>query len=198
MRLCVNQDGERIDDPAIVHDINVLTVIANESYKDFVKALQKDISKSLSSRPTVANEDYFEGKVLVTDQGEVKVTPKMAKQIYRYLVKNDYTDDTDQITADYHEAKENGELANLPEELKAYEQQVFQLIDSIFSPDQMPGIGDDRKPKSNPISDNFHKKEFQDLWVSPMEPRREPWRKLCVTITCFDPAHNWLTPMVGG
>ena len=164
MRLCVNQDGDRIDDPAIVHDINVLTVIANESYKDFVKALQKDISKSLSSRPTVANEEYFEAKVIVTDQGEIKVTPKMAKQIYRYLVKNDYTDDSDQITADYHEAKESGQLANLPEELKPYEQQVFKLIDSVFSPDQLPDIGDDRKPKSNPISDNFHKKEFQELW----------------------------------
>ena len=165
MRLCVNQDGDRIDDPAIVHDINVLTVIASESYKDFVKALQKDISSSLSSRPTIANEEYFEAKVFATDAGDVKVTPKMAKQIYRYLVKNDYTDDSDQITANYHEAKENGELANLPEELKPYEQQVFRLIDSVFSPDQMPEIGDDRKPKSNPISDNFHKKEFQDLWA---------------------------------
>lgn len=31
-----------MDHPSIVHDINVLTVVASESYKDFVTALQKD------------------------------------------------------------------------------------------------------------------------------------------------------------
>src|SRR5690606_1369759 len=42
MRLCVNQFGERIDHPATAHEINVLTVVANESYEDFVKGLQSD------------------------------------------------------------------------------------------------------------------------------------------------------------
>ena len=41
LRLCVNQNGERIDHPAIVHDVNVLTVIANESYQDFVAGTAK-------------------------------------------------------------------------------------------------------------------------------------------------------------
>lgn len=50
LRLAVNQQGERMDNPATVHDINVLTVVASESYKDFVTALQKDISESLSAR----------------------------------------------------------------------------------------------------------------------------------------------------
>lgn len=50
LRLAVNQQGERMDNPATVHDINVLTVVASESYKDFVAALQKDISESLSAR----------------------------------------------------------------------------------------------------------------------------------------------------
>ena len=44
----------------------------------------------------------------------------MAKQIYRYLVKNDYTDDADQIAGTYHEAKAAGALAELPDELKPY------------------------------------------------------------------------------
>ena len=165
MRLSVNQDGERMDDPATVHDINVLTVVASESYKDFVKALQKDIAASLSTRPQVADEDFFLAKVFETESGEkVKVTPKMAKQIYKYLLKNDYTDDSDQVTKEYHEAKENEERAELPADLQPYAQQVFKLIDSVFSEGAMPGIDDDRKPKTNPISDNFQRKEFQNLW----------------------------------
>src|SRR5690606_92476 len=96
---------------AIVHDINVLTVVASESYKDFVSALQKDISESLSARPRVADEAYFTGKVLKTPDGDIEVTPQLAKQIYKYLLKNDYTDDDDHIASTYHEARKDGSLA---------------------------------------------------------------------------------------
>lgn len=164
LRLSVNQTGDRMDHPAIVHDVNVLTVVASESYKDFVTALQKDISDSLSTRPKVANEEYFTGKVLKTATGDVPVTPQLAKQIYRYLVKNDYTDDADRIAAAYHEAKKAETLADLPEDLKPHAEQVFQLIDSVFSASQLPDIGDDRRPKKNPLNANFDKQEFKALW----------------------------------
>jgi len=164
MRLCVNQLGDRMDDPATVHQINELTVVASESYKDFVGALQKDISDSLSARPRIADEKYFTGKVLQTAMGEVEVTPQLAKQIYRYLAKNDYTDDNDQITPAYHAAKREEQLAALPAELQPYADQVFQLIDSVFTAAQLPAIGDGRKAKVNPLNKNFEKKEFQALW----------------------------------
>jgi type III restriction enzyme len=168
MRLAVISDGplkgERLDDPATVHQVNVLTVVASESYKDFVSGLQKDISESLSERPRVADEAYFTGKVLKTETGDVPVTPQIAKQIYKYLVKNDYTDDKDGIAAAYHEAKKEGTLAALPDDLKPHAELVFQLIESVFSDAQMPEIGDDRKAKGNPLSKNFEKKEFLELW----------------------------------
>ena len=164
LRLAVNQLGDRMDHPATVHDINVLTVVASESYKDFVSALQRDISESLSARPRVADEAYFTGKVLKTPAGDVEVKAQMAKQIYKYLLKNDYTDDADRITAAYHEARKDGALAALPSELQAYADQVFQLIDSVFSESQLPDIGDDRRPKKNPLNDNFEKQEFKALW----------------------------------
>jgi type III restriction enzyme len=69
LRLSVNQHGDRMDHPAIVHDVNVLTVVASESYKDFVAALQKDISDSLSARPKVADKAYFTGKIVTTPAG---------------------------------------------------------------------------------------------------------------------------------
>ena len=103
LRLSVDRNGDRRDNPAVVHDINVLTVVASESYRDFVSGLQKEISDTLSSRPREATEAYFTGKTIVTEAGPVEITPAMAKQIYRYLVKNDYTDDTDQIAKTYHD-----------------------------------------------------------------------------------------------
>ena len=164
LRLSVNQHGDRMDHPAIVHDVNVLTVVASESYKNFVAALQKDISDSLSARPRVADEAFFTGKVLKTATGDVEVTPQLAKQIYKYLLKNDYTDDADRITGAYHDAKKAENLAELPPELKPYAAQVYQLIDSVFSASQLPEIGDDRRPKKNPLNANFDKQEFKALW----------------------------------
>ncbi|MGY6630549.1 MAG: type III restriction-modification system endonuclease [Wenzhouxiangella sp.] len=165
LRLSVDQHGDRMDHPAVVHDINVLTVVASESYKDFVAGLQKEISDTLSARPRQATEAYFTGKLLTTEDGPVEVTAAMAKQIYRYLVKNDYTDDADQIADAYHEAKAAGALAELPEEVKPFADAVFELIDSVFSDAQLPSMDDGRKPKTNPLNANFEKKEFQALWA---------------------------------
>ncbi|MEX2375573.1 MAG: DEAD/DEAH box helicase family protein [Dehalococcoidia bacterium] len=164
LRLSVDQHGDRIDHPAIVHDINVLTVVASESYRDFVDGLQKEISEALSSRPRRADESYFTGKTIATEDGPVEITPAMARQIYRYLLKNDYTDDADQIAPAYHEAKEAGALAPLPDELQTYGEQIFQLVDSVFSDAKLPTIDDGRRPKTNHLNDNFTKKEFQELW----------------------------------
>jgi type III restriction enzyme len=137
LRLSVNQNGDRMDHPATVHEINILTVVASESYKDFVGNLQKEISDSLSARPRKADEDYFIGKVIPTADGStLEITPALAKQIYRYLVKNDYTDDSDKISDIYHKAKEEGTLAALPEEIAPHADGIYRLIDSVFSESQ--------------------------------------------------------------
>jgi len=164
LRLSVDQNGDRMDNPAVVHNINVLTVVASESYTAFVSGLQKEIADTLTSRPRKATEAYFTGKTIATDAGPIEITPAMAKQIYRYLVKNDYSDDADQITTAYHEAKEVGTLAALPDDLKLHADQIFQIIDSVFSDAQLPKVDDGRKPKTNPLNDNFEKKEFKELW----------------------------------
>lgn len=164
LRLCVNQAGDRIDSGANIHDINLLTVVASESYKEFTAGLQKEISESLSDRPRKADEEYFTGKVLRTPEGDVTVTPQIAKQIYRYLVKNDYTDDNDAITDTYHEDKNNDTLAALPPELASYAPQITQLIDSVFSDAALPEIDDGRKTKPNPLNANLEKAEFKALW----------------------------------
>ena len=54
MRLCVNDRGERQDADVLgldhVHDVNVLTVIASESYDDFAKKLQTEIAEACGDR----------------------------------------------------------------------------------------------------------------------------------------------------
>lgn len=163
MRLSVNQSGDRMDDPATVHEINVLTVVTGDSYTDFVSKLQSEISESLSARPQKANREYFINKVLVTPDGEMNVTPEMAHEIYKYLMFHDYIDGKDQIAPKYHEAKNKDELENLPLMLLPYREQVFKLIDGVFDTSQIPKPDDGNKPK-NHRNENFEKREFQELW----------------------------------
>ena len=164
LRLSVNQNGDRMDHPSIVHDINVLTVVASESYKDFVTALQKDISESLSARPRVADKAYFTGKMLNTNEGPITVSDEQATDIEFYLIQNGYVDKKRNITEKYHQAKKDGTLVALPEELQSYTEQILQLIDSVFSESQLMQVEDGRKPKRLLPNANFEKQEFKALW----------------------------------
>lgn len=172
LRLAVNKNGERMDANYFgaigeVHRLNNLTVVTNESYKDFVANLQTEIVKTLASRPTQATPDYFENKVLTLPDGsKLEITKVMAKQIHKYLTRNDYIDDNDHIAPKYHQDKANGELVALPEELQPYTAQITKLIDSIFDPKATDGMTEDaNKHLTNHInSKNLERKEFQDLW----------------------------------
>lgn len=164
LRLAVDRHGDRIDHPAVVHDVNILTVVASESYTDFVTGLQREIADSLSARPRKANVAFFTGKQLMTADGDIAVTLQMATLIHRYLIKNDYIDEADQITDFYYTAKAEGTLAAFHEELVPYQAEIVTLIDSVYSDKALPIFGDDRKPKRNPLNDNFQKAEFQALW----------------------------------
>ena len=63
MRLCVNEDGDRMDENAFgadVHNVNILTIIASESYDKFAKGLQSEIAEAVGSRPRQVTEVLFE------------------------------------------------------------------------------------------------------------------------------------------
>ena len=165
LRLSVDQNGNRMDSPASVHDINLLTIVASESYYDFVFHLQKEVSETLSARPRRADEAYFTNKVLKTADGDVIVTSEMASMIVFYLIQNGYVDFQRQITRSYHAEKAKNSLAPLPPDLINFAQQVFDLVESVFSQDVLSRIADDgRRTKINPLNSNFKKLEFQRLW----------------------------------
>ena len=170
LRLCVNQNGDRMDAATLggqVLQVNQLTVIASDGYKDFVSDLQKGIRDDLYDRPTKASAEYFIGKTLVLDGNEFTVSDKQGRDIYRYLIKNDYIDEDDHVTDKYRADKESNVLAPVPESCKEISDGVHALIQSIFDPhalDDMIKDGHDTKITENPLNDNFYKKEFQRLW----------------------------------
>ena len=170
LRLCVNQSGDRMDSENCgdsVHDINVLTVIASESYKNFVKDLQDDTKRDLYERPTKATAGYFKGKTVIVDNKPIVIDETQARAIYHYLVKNDYIDYEEKITDKYRSDLEGKTLEPLPDGIKHLTEGVHKLIQGIFDEsvfDSMITDAHETKVKENPLNDNFYKKEFQTLW----------------------------------
>ena len=173
LRLCVNQDGFRMDEQSVglqmVHKINKLTVIASESYKDFVTDLQKQIKTDLYERPRKASMDYFQGKTVMVDGTPEMITQQQAAMIYQYMIKNDYVsaDGEDHVTEQYVVDLENNNLAPLPEALAPFADGIHKLIQSVFNDkilDDMIEDGNETKIPSNDLNENFYKKEFQTLW----------------------------------
>ena len=173
LRLAVDREGTRMDAKTLgesqVHKINKLTVVASESYKDFVKDLQKEIKENLTERPRSASAEYFEGKTIkVNDQNHV-ITKEESKSIYIYLASNGYitNDGKDKITDKYHQDGQNNQLAPLPENLKDGSEEIQKLIQSVFDDKVLEDMLDNAnksKILKNKLNDNFYKKEFQRLW----------------------------------
>lgn len=109
LRLCVNQDGERQDANVLgndVHNINILTVIASESYDSFAKGLQSEIAEAVADRPRAITVDLFVGKVIKDSSGHEQVIDKdIADAIMYDLIINRYIDKKGALTDKYYEEK---------------------------------------------------------------------------------------------
>ena len=170
LRLCVSQSGNRMDSEALgerVHDINMLTVIASESYKSFVSDLQSDIKTVLYDRPTVATSEYFKGKYIKVDNVPTLIDDKTANSIEFYLIQNGYVDQDRKITDKYRMDVEAQTVAPLPSDLQPMTEGVQTLIQAIYDDSILSKMfedGHETKVKDNPLNDNFYKKEFKALW----------------------------------
>lgn len=170
LRLCVNQHGNRMDVESCgdsVHDINMLTVIASESYKGFVADLQSDIKTVLYDRPTTATSEYFTGKYVKVDETPTFIDKNTADIIEFYLISNGYVDMQRKVTDKYRTDVKLGTVAPLPEEIKPMTAGIHALIQSVYDDSVLKDMftdGHETKVKDNPLNENFAKDEFQALW----------------------------------
>lgn len=166
MRLAVDKNGMRQDFEWVgeqVHDINVLTVIASESYEEFAKGLQTEIAKSLKDRPVKADTQFFVGKMLTNEKGEsIRLTDEEAKKLNKFLYKHDILDEDDKITPEGKEKIKKNEVP-VPEHLVAYASAVSQLLQTVYNGEGIQPE-DERRKVNLSVNKNFGRKEFQELW----------------------------------
>ena len=169
LRICVDKNGTRMDAELLgdeVHEVNKLTVIANESYADFTMALQRETREGLRERAAKATVAYFTGKPIKMGEEIHTLSEAEASRIIIYLEDNGYIDDNKNITPAYREAADNGTVAPLPPKLQPIAEGVARLINSIFDPKALDDMVVEEKTTTpdNKLNENFDKAEFQALW----------------------------------
>ena len=169
LRLCVNRDGERMDENVLgneVHEINVLTVIASESYDSFTRGLQTELSEAVADRPRAVLPELFAGKKITDTNGNTEVISEdIAREIWMDLRVNGYIDRSNALTEKYHADKDEGKVQVL-DEVKDYAASILQILDSVFDPNALkPEDARKNNIELHINEDNFSKPQFQALWA---------------------------------
>ena len=168
LRLCVNRDGVRMDESVLgkdVQNINVLTVIASESYDSFARGLQTEIAEAVADRPRKVTADLFINRV-VRDSGgrEITIENDMASAILYDLTINQYIDRKGMLTDKFYEDKSDGGL-RFADDVADFEPYIIEILDSVYDA-KKNRPEDDRK--NNVVlhiqQEKLDSKEFQELW----------------------------------
>ena len=168
LRLCVNNKGERMDTNVLagdVHTINVLTVVANESYDKFARGLQDEMAAAVADRPRAVNATLFEGMVITDKSGnEQVVDPALAGKIQFSLIKRDYVDEKGTLTDKYYEDVKVGAFV-LADEINAFSESVVGILNDVYNPEVLrPEDARSRNVTLQVVDEKLQSKEFKALW----------------------------------
>lgn len=176
LRLSVNRDGERMDADVLgthaVHDINALTVIANESYEEFAKALQDEFYEVIKNRPKAITPELFTGQVWQDGAGnEITIDSSKAAQLFVALQmtglvnEGQLSDDFHELTPELRNEKITEVIGKIDADLTPFTENVLQLVESVYDPKKNPIVSNARaKATLNINHEKFASREFKALW----------------------------------
>lgn len=122
LRLCVNQEGERIEDK----EINVLHVMANESFTEFASTLQKEIEEETGVKFGVLQLDLFSGLAFTQTKKEEKpITEQQASILLQHLASEGYLNKQDKNEIEPALASP---MIELPKELETAKTKAVEMI----------------------------------------------------------------------
>ena len=172
LRLCVNQDGERMDAAVLgndVQNVNILTVIASESYESFAKGLQTEMADAVADRPVAVTAELFKDKVIVDARGNEQVVDgNTAAAIFEDLIFNGYVK-RGSLTDKYYTDKANGDV-KVAEEVADCRDAIIDILDSVYdSRAMMPENARDKNVELQVDPEKLAMPEFKALWqrISP-------------------------------
>lgn len=177
LRICVNNDGERMDASVLGEEffnINKLTIIANESYEEFAQKLQTEIVENLKDRPIRLTTKVLDGRVFKNKfRYEIKIDEITALDLVTEFKGKGYLDDEYKVSNKFYEEAKSGTInfsKKLKQKLNGCENEIIEFVKQIYETSNFK-YKFIKNEKDNNIyerelkpNDNFYKKEFQELW----------------------------------
>lgn len=158
LRICVNQDGERVHG----FEVNTLTVMANESYEQFAEQLQKEIEQDAGIKFGVVEAHLFASIVIpVDDCNSEYLGVEASKELWKHLKTAGYIDAKGKVQDTLRMALKTGAL-NLPEDLKPHAPQITAVLKKVSGKLNIKNRDDKKKVSLNKAV--FLSPEFKALW----------------------------------
>lgn len=158
LRICVNQDGERVHG----FEVNTLTVMANESYEKFAEQLQKEIEQEEGIKFGMVEEHLFANIVVpIDDDNSEYLGVDASRKLWDHLQTIGYIDAKGKVQDSLKRALKSGEL-ELPEEFKAHAPQIAAVLKKVSGNLNIKNRDDKKKVSLNKAV--FLSPEFKELW----------------------------------
>lgn len=180
LRLSINQNGERQDAQVLgeneVQQLNILTIIANESYEKFARDLQSEIADAIKNRPKLVEPRLFEGRELtfndISDNNivnKITIDNTQSAEIWTSLKVNNIITKEKQLSDEY-KALSKEEQRTIIEEALDKEYQPFtlsiqKLINSVYDSKDLPIENENKRVTLQIDKEKYASSEFKDLWA---------------------------------
>lgn len=158
MRICVNQQGDRVRG----FDVNTLTVVATESYEQFAENLQKEIEEDTGIRFGIVEHHQFAGISITGPDG--KAAPlgfDQSSVLWDHLKSAGYVSSTGKIQEALKQALKDGTF-KLPEPFTAQESQVKDILKKLAGKLEIKNADDRKQVKTRQAV--LQSAEFKALW----------------------------------
>jgi type III restriction enzyme len=158
LRLCVNQEGQRLRG----FDVNTLTVIATESYEQFAENLQKEIEADTGIRFGIVQEHQFAAVVVKGEDGkEASLGFEQSKVLWAHLKSQGYIDAKGKVQDTLKVALKNGTLA-VPAEFEAQRGQIAEVLRKLSGKLEIKNADERKQIRTRQAI--LHSPEFKALW----------------------------------
>lgn len=161
LRLCVDNSGERIEERGKNVSINILTVMANESYHDFVANLQIEIEEDTGIKFGAVEKHMFAGLFYENEDGnKVQMGYELSKKLHEYLTKSGYLKN-DKITEELSNLVLNDDL-ELPQEFANWHNSIIKELKRRINKLDIKDATKKNTAKLNRVV--LDSEEFRNLW----------------------------------
>ena len=158
LRLCVNQEGQRVRG----FEINTLTVIATEGYQQFAENLQKEIEADTGLRFGIVEEHQFAGVSVAGAEGKsVPLGFEQSKALCAHLKERGYLDKKGRVQDALKKALKDGSLL-LPEAFAAQRDQIAAILKKLSGRLEIKDANERRQVRPRQVV--LHGHEFKALW----------------------------------